>query len=61
MSKRDTMDYLKPYEWITISVKAENKTIHQRVSVDTHKTMNFTLSNNMSNSEYDMNYTVTMP
>jgi hypothetical protein len=38
--------------------KAEMNTI-QRVSVDTHKKMNFTVFNIMSNNRYDINYTVT--
>jgi hypothetical protein len=31
----------------------------QRINVDTYKTMNFTLSKNMNNRIYDINYTVT--
>ncbi len=30
----------------------------QRVHVNTHKTMNFTVYNNINNSRYNMNYTV---
>jgi hypothetical protein len=30
----------------------------QRVRVNTHMTMHFTISKNMSNNRYDINYTV---
>jgi hypothetical protein len=52
------MDYLNSYKLINQGSKRERNTI-QRVSVDTHKTMNFAISNNGSNNRYDINYTVT--
>jgi hypothetical protein len=38
--------------------KAENEYNSERVSVNTHKTMNFTVYNNNNNSRYNISYTV---
>ncbi len=51
------MDYTISYKWINQGSKQKMNTI-QGVSVYTHKTMNFTVSNNMNNSRYDINYAV---
>ncbi len=45
------MDYLISYEWIYQGSKQKMNTI-QRVSVNTYKTMNFTISNNTNISRY---------
>ncbi len=53
--RRDTMDYLISYEWINQGSTRKMTSI-QRVSVNTHKTMDFTVYNNLNNSRYNLNY-----
>ncbi len=50
--KKDTMDYPNSYEWIYQGSKQKMNSI-QRVSVNTHKAMKFTVTKNMN--RYDIN------
>jgi hypothetical protein len=49
--KKDTMDYPNSYEWINQGSKQKKNPI-QRVSVNTHKTMKFTVTNKID--KYDV-------
>ncbi len=55
--RRDTIDHLISYKWINKGSKQKMYTIW-RVSVNTHKTMNFTIYNNITNNRYNINYNV---